>query len=817
MQNILRFISVYSIITGTIFYFYFSITNQHKEQLEFTKNEYNGIIYLKSIFNLTFDVASGLEFYNNRLNDTILNDIDKLYSLQKEYPEFKYDQLNKHLESIKNSKNEESYYYEFLDFINHENYRIGDVSGLLFESDRKMYFLSSLVTHYMSEYIVSINISHNIAEDFLHKGDISTAKKSLFIEQTKLSYLSSEEINAIIQMLGRYEDSNNLKVIMANILDKLDDLSKTMKYISNWEKNDKELKEYLEISHYILGLSYQLNEENMNIIEASLTKRKNLLENKIATYKFLLIGIIFLITIISIYFHRIFSENFRKDQEIKLMHTTLNDLVLFTKTDVNGKITYVSNAFEKLSGYSQNELIGNDFKIISHATMDKSVFKNLWETIISSKQWIGEIKNRHKDGSHYWIETTIKPEISDKNELLGFISYSENITNKKELEVEKIKTQNALDFKTKFFSNLSHEIRTPLNAIIGLSDLIKKENLSDKIKDFMNKIQSASNILLGVINDVLDISKIESGKMTIEKVSLDVKDTAYNIENIVSFKAKEKGISINVDFVNLANSTRLGDSLRISQVLTNLLNNAIKFTSKGSVTMRIEAVDNNFIRFDIIDTGIGLKDEQITTLFEEYTQADASTSRKYGGTGLGLSICKNLVELMGGEIWVKSDFGEGSTFSFQIPLEVDENIEQNSKNITNDSEEITTKVNALEDIKILIAEDNKTNRMILEMLLEESKLNLDFAENGKIAVEKFKSNNYNLIFMDIQMPEMDGYEATKQIRELNSDIYIVGLSGNAEEKEINRALSTGMNDYLTKPINEKKLYEILHKYLNSNP
>ena len=816
MQNILRFISIYSVIIGTIFYFYFSITNQYKDRLEFTKYEMRGVTYLKSIFNLTLNVASGLEFYNNNLSDTILKDIKKIYSLQDEYTEFKYKPLNKHLELLSNHENNQMYYYEFLDFINHENYRIGDVSGLLFESDRKMYFLNALLTHYMVEYLVSLHISHNLAEEFLHEGKLSKEKKNLFVEQTKLIYLSSKEVSAIIEMLKPYEDTNTLRELMKDILSKIDELSNNTEYILHWELNKEELEKYLEISHYAIGLSYQLNDENINIIEASLMERKKLLEDKLATYKFLLFGIIFLITIISLYFHRIFSENFKKDKEIKLMHNTLNDLVLFTKTDIDGKITYVSSAFEKLCGYSRNELIGNTFKVISHKDMDKTIFNNLWKTIIARKQWVGEIKNRHKDGSTYWIETTIKPELNEQNRLIGFISYSENITNKKELEVEKIKTQNTLDFKTEFFSNLSHEIRTPLNAIIGLSTLVKKENLSDKVKEFMNKIESASDILLGVINDVLDISKIESGKMTIEKTTLDVKETAHNIENIVSFKAKEKGINIDIDFVNIANSTRLGDPLRISQVLTNLLNNAIKFTSKGGVTMRIEALDDGFMRFDIIDTGIGLKKDQITTLFQEYSQADVSTSREYGGTGLGLSICKNLVELMGGEIWVTSNFGEGSTFSFQIPLEIDKKSEIDNSDSTNEIEKVITEINTLEDIKILIAEDNNTNRMILEMLLDESKLILDFAENGQIAVEKFKSNSYDLILMDINMPQMDGYEATKNIRALSQSIYIVGLSGNAEEKEIDKALKSGMNDYLTKPIKEEKLYRVLYKYLKAS-
>jgi CheY-like chemotaxis protein len=380
------------------------------------------------------------------------------------------------------------------------------------------------------------------------------------------------------------------------------------------------------------------------------------------------------------------------------------------------------------------------------------------------------------------------------------------------LEKEKLKTQNALEFRSRFLSNMSHEIRTPLNGIIGMTHVAQKTELDDKQRDIIGRIESSSDILLGIINDILDISKIEAGKMSIEHADFNLESLIKTLESIFNVKAVEKNIDLITEYHKIENFNFIGDSLRISQVINNLVSNAIKFTQSGAVTISITAVDTKSIRFDVKDSGIGLKPEQIETLFEEFTQADMSTSRKYGGTGLGLSISKKLVKLMKGEIWVESDYGKGSTFSFKLPLEVNKNL-KNSVTDKVDFDALELRVNALEGMKILVAEDNKMNQMVLSMLVEDTQLELDFADDGLIAVEKFKNSKYDLILMDVQMPNMNGYDATEAIKVINSDAVIVGLSVNVMQEDVTKAMNSGMDDYLAKPIEVEKLYGVLVKYL----
>ncbi len=828
MKYFLRFLTIYLIIIGVIATFYVNINSERKQHLDFTKSELDGVKYLKGIYNIAIDLAIYQGFVETKdskekiesSRKSLLSSIDAIYTLQKKYPQFKDSQFNKQLEQIKKPEMHEKIIYEFFDYINHENYRIGDVSKLLFETDRKVYFLGSLITHYMPEYLISVLITHNVAEEFLHKNSISDYKMERFIQHNKLMYLSSEELTNIIKSLKPYDDTKKLQNLMTSIVKELDN-SPISRNTTVIKKDAKLAKKYLDVSHRLLELSYQLNDEHISLLEIALKNRKENLENIIYRDMFLVIFILLLITVILYYFYRTFSANLKKDFEIKKTSETLDKLVIFSKTDRAGKITYVSNALEKICGYSSNKLKGSSFSILTHPDMDRSTFKDLWETISLKKTWIGELKNRAQNDTAYWMKSTIAPEIDENGNVIGYISYSEDITNQKSLEKEKIKTQNALEFKSSFLSNMSHEIRTPLNGVIGLTGILLKTGLNEKQIDIVSKVQSASNILLGVINDILDISKIEAGKMTIENSAFNLKESIGHTTDMLLFKAQEKNIDLDVIYKNMPNNYFIGDSLRISQVLTNLINNSIKFTEKGGVRLDIEKIANDTIRFEVTDSGIGLKPEQIKTLFQEFTQADMSTSRKYGGTGLGLSICKNLVEMMGGHIKVSSEYGKGSTFSFELPIvevqtqeETQEEAQKEIQEININSDEY--KVNAIENKKILIAEDNKMNQMVVSMLLEDSQIDIDFALDGEIAVQKAKNNTYDLILMDIQMPNMNGYEATKTIRQTDSKIPIVALSANVMKEDIEQALESGMNDTLAQPINMNKLYTTLLKYLNSD-
>lgn len=381
----------------------------------------------------------------------------------------------------------------------------------------------------------------------------------------------------------------------------------------------------------------------------------------------------------------------------------------------------------------------------------------------------------------------------------------------KELEREKNRAQNATKAKSQFLANMSHEIRTPINGVIGMSYLLLQTTLSDKQRKYLEKIDDSAKSLLNIINDVLDFSKIEAGKFTIEKIEFDLHENIQKVVNHLELLAHEKNININIEYGDDVGKYFLGDSLRISQVLTNLLGNAIKFTHDGSINIYVTKQENEKFRFEVKDSGIGLSEKEQRKLFISFSQADNSTTRKYGGTGLGLAISKQLVELMGGKIWALSKEGVGSSFIFEIELQ-----EIERKLSKSGDEKVEFDKSILHANKILIAEDNHTNQLVLLGLLEDYVKEIDIANNGQEAVNMFEKGKYELIIMDLQMPVMDGYEATKLIRNIDRDIPIVALTANAMKEEIERTKAVGINEHLIKPLDMEKLFTTLSKYINSN-
>jgi signal transduction histidine kinase/CheY-like chemotaxis protein len=384
-----------------------------------------------------------------------------------------------------------------------------------------------------------------------------------------------------------------------------------------------------------------------------------------------------------------------------------------------------------------------------------------------------------------------------------------------ELENQKQKAEESTELKSRFLANMSHEIRTPLSAIVGMTYLMGQSKLDKEQKDFISKISSASKNLLNIINDILDFSKIEAGKLEIDYVDFDMKSVISNIKNIIDIKADEKNLRFKIVFDDSYGSIFYGDSLRITQVLLNLCNNAIKFTGNGLVEVNIQRTKKGKVLFSVKDTGIGLTKVQQDKLFISFSQADGSTTRKYGGSGLGLAISKQLVELMGGKIWVDSKVGIGSIFSFEIDLKEgnSENIKQIDKNKT--LIELQSEIRSLDGANILLVEDNNINREIINKLLEPSKINIDEAYDGLMAIEMFNSNKdkYDLILMDIQMPKLDGIETTKLIREIDKDIPIIALTANAMKQDFKESKDAGMNEHLSKPIETNRLFETLTKYI----
>ena len=400
----------------------------------------------------------------------------------------------------------------------------------------------------------------------------------------------------------------------------------------------------------------------------------------------------------------------------------------------------------------------------------------------------------------------------DMNRILvyGFDTTQLNLSNIS-LQEQKQKAETATKAKSEFLANMSHEIRTPMNGILGMTYLALDNQNPNKQKDYLKKIDSSSKSLLAIINDILDFSKIEAGKLHIDNIDYDINNVISNLRNLVELKAYEKDLKLHI-FYNDKDTIYHGDPLRIGQVLINLVNNAIKFTHSGTVEVNITRV-NDKLNFCIKDTGIGMNDIQVKSLFKPFNQADGSTTRKYGGTGLGLSISKQLVELMGGNIWAISKLNIGSEFHFSIPFVVGDskNIIENKKSLL----ELQKSVTRLTGSQILLVEDNNTNKEIIYDLLAVSGIKIDDAYDGIMAVELFKKNpnKYELILMDIQMPIMDGYEATNQIREHDKNIPIIALSANVMKEDIEKTKLAGMDEHLNKPIEIEKLYSTLLKYI----
>ena len=373
--------------------------------------------------------------------------------------------------------------------------------------------------------------------------------------------------------------------------------------------------------------------------------------------------------------------------------------------------------------------------------------------------------------------------------------------------------------KSRFLANMSHEIRTPMNAIIGFSELLAEEALTDEQKQDVNIIRDSGRNLLYLINDILDFSKIEAGQLDIEIIECSLGQLLNSIESMMKPLAEEKGLGFEIAEDNGLPAQIRSDPTRLQQCLINLINNAIKFTEEGHIRTKVSLRpidDKPFIRFDVEDTGIGIPKDKHTAIFDSFTQADESTTRKYGGTGLGLAITRQLTELLGGQVTLTSEEGKGSVFSLTIPAGLDVT-KQPLLDRYNIAEMVRQEHDKSAPVKFsgacLVAEDVLTNQIVIRRMLEKTGIEVTVANDGKEAVEKARSMSFDLIFMDIQMPNMNGYEATKVIRKQGVTIPIIALTANAMKGDDEKCLEAGCDDYMAKPVDRKELLKILTKYL----
>jgi PAS domain S-box-containing protein len=660
------------------------------------------------------------------------------------------------------------------------------------------------------------------------------------------------------------------------------------------------------------------------------------------------------------------SEKLLKDslKEVSDYKDALDSTAIIALTDHRGMIKKANPNFCKISKYNEEELIGKDHRILNSGFHSKAFMHDLWQTIAKGKMWKGEIKNKAKDGTFYWVDTTIVPfldeqgkpyqylairvditkrvvadmaleiqnkereklaaelvienysrglieasldplftispegKITDMNlatvrvieksreqligsnfidcftepkkakvgyqqvfekgfvvdcpltikdgkltdvlfngsvykdgngNVLGAVVVARDITEQKRIENELIESkifaefatliaeeaktnaenstliaENAVKAKQQFLSNMSHEIRTPMNAIIGFTKVLLKTELSSKQSEYLSAIKLSGDALIVLINDILDLAKVDAGKMLFEQTPFKISLSISSMLHLFDTKIQEKNLVLVKEYDKQIPEVLLGDPVRLHQIILNLVSNAVKFTSHGSITLSVRLIKQDeskvTIEFAVSDTGIGIPDQKIDKIFENFQQASSGTSRIYGGTGLGLAIVKQLVEQQGGVVGVKSEIGKGSTFSFTLSF-------YKTKATAEIEVETIILDNEIKNINVLVVEDIALNQLLMKTLLDDYGFEREIAANGKIAIEKLQAKTYDIILMDLQMPEMNGFEATEYIRNtLHSKIPIIALTADVTTVDLEKCKAVGMNDYIAKPVDEKILY-----------
>jgi PAS domain S-box-containing protein len=488
------------------------------------------------------------------------------------------------------------------------------------------------------------------------------------------------------------------------------------------------------------------------------------------------------------------------------------------EVDKDEKILFANDSFCDMSGYEYEELAGrrpSDFFIAgenSALMKDKNVART------SGAEDAYEIAVKNKRGHIRWWLISGAPRFDDGGVLNGSIGIHLDITRQKNLEMELTEAREHAEDSTRskeiFLANMSHEIRTPMNAIVGMANQLAKTTLDTKQLFYLDTIHAASENLLVIINDILDLSKIEAGKLQIERIGFDPREMLHRAIRVLGHKAEEKGLTFTSEGIDDDISPVLmGDPFRLNQVLLNLINNAIKFTEKGSIdiscNLHKDTGDTQLLRIAVKDTGIGMEEHFVKNLFEKFSQEDASVTRQYGGTGLGMSICRDLVELMHGEITVESKKGSGTTISFTIEFD------KGTKHNLPVKPLFTFDANMLARKKILLVDDNRMNRLLAATILKNYGAIITEAVNGQEAVDVLKETLADLVLMDIQMPVMDGMEATALIRnDISKNIPIIALTANAIKGDNDKCIDAGMNAYLSKPFKEKDLLDVVAFWLN---
>jgi len=513
---------------------------------------------------------------------------------------------------------------------------------------------------------------------------------------------------------------------------------------------------------------------------------------------------------------RVQAEQMLRIREEKYRNIAANMRLGLLEVDNHDRISFANQSFCDMSGYTMDELTGMEASTLFAKNDQVAIVRQKSDLRRNGHSDAYELKVYNKKGEAKWWLISGAPHYNDKGDLIGSIGIHLDITGQKILEYDlkeaKLQAEKSAQAKESFLANMSHEIRTPMNAIMGMSQQLYKTTLTSRQSTFLDAILYSAEHLLVIINDILDISKIEAGKLNLEAIGFSMQASVQGALQVMQHKAEEKGLVLKAVIDDAVSDVLIGDPHRFKQVLLNMISNSIKFTEKGSVTIQCSvlgvAAGRQTIQITVKDTGIGMDEAFMDQLFTKFSQEDDSVARKYGGTGLGMSICKKLIELMDGRIEVSSKKNEGTAITFVLSFQTGSQSDLPAK------EEMVCNSSLLAGCRLLLVEDNEMNRLVATTTLEHYGVELQEAVNGAEALRMLKNAHFDLVLMDVQMPVMDGIEATHAIRrDISATIPIIALTANAIKGESDKCIAAGMNAYISKPFEEQVLVRTISSLL----